>query len=87
MAADAPMPPRRRQVHRPTGAPRAGAAGPAVRFAAACSHRLVVFWEPANYVWGWRMIRIIFWLMRAKRHSCQGMNVRRKSVKRVGRVT
>ena len=34
-----------------------------------------------------RMMLIIFMLIRANRHSCQGMNVRRKIVQRVGRVT
>ena len=34
-----------------------------------------------------RMMLIIFMLIRANRHSCRGMNVRRKIVQRVGRVT
>jgi hypothetical protein len=34
-----------------------------------------------------RMMLIIFMLIRANRQSCQGMNVRRKIVQRVGRVT
>ena len=36
---------------------------------------------------GRRMILIIFALMRANRRSCQGTNVRRNTVQRVGRVT
>jgi len=33
------------------------------------------------------MILIIFALMRTNRQSCQGTNVRRNTVQRVGRVT
>jgi len=36
---------------------------------------------------GRRMILIIFALMRTNRQSCQGTNVRRNTVQRVGRVT